>query len=140
MTAFTYHIKIPVDLPTLPAGCGNAAASAFVPCVPVNLKTYARQFGVGDTITFDLHSSITAATMFTGPGADSNSSTIVSPFVNQNTSFSIMPVNGINLTVTVAEPNGAWELWCELSTNLDKVPNFYIADPEVQTQTGGTPP
>ncbi len=139
MTRYTYTIVVPDRSPTLPDGCGNAAAATFTPGVPVNLKTFCRQFVAGDTITFDLDSTITKATMHTGVAADSHSPAL-SPFTNHSTSFSIMPVDGQKVTVTVAEPKGAWQLWCTLSTTQDTVANFYIADPEVQTQTGGTPP
>ncbi|MES2162570.1 MAG: hypothetical protein V4476_15530 [Pseudomonadota bacterium] len=138
-TSYTYTVVIPTSFPTPPEGCGNAAIATFTPGVPVNLTTCARQFSAGDTITFVLDHAITAATMFCGVSADSTSP-VVSPFTNVSSSFSIMPVDGKHLTVTVSTTKGAWQLWCQLSTRPDFLANFYIADPEVQTQTGGTPP
>ena len=130
---YTYAISAETTPGTMPASTLPGVKGMFDIALPVDDTTFVRKLFAGDTITFDVDPSWVFAEMHIKPTRNSLSSEL--PFDNVTSPFSVLPTASGNLTLTVNEVLGAWQIWFRLRNGANG--KYVIADPEVQTQTGG---
>ncbi len=139
VTNFTYTISSAITPGIILPSTLPGARGIFDPPLPVDSTTHTRKLNPGDTVKFMVDPTWSSAKMHMDVAPFSRMPKPCPPQFPFNDVHSspvsvLMPGTG-PVILTVSENVGAWKIWFELEDHHGNI--CLIADPEVQTQTGG---